>query len=94
MSNRAAVTPEDARRHVRRLRAFYAHLVVFLLVNAGLAALNLLVGRRLWFLWVTVPWGMTLAARGLSLAGPGFLGKAWEERKVDEYLARERRAGP
>jgi hypothetical protein len=49
----------DARRQVARLRGFYSHLMVFVLVNAGLLAINLIASPgRFWFFWPALGWGI------------------------------------
>jgi hypothetical protein len=69
--------------------------VVFILVNAGLFAINLLATPgRLWFGWGMAGWGMAgwgigLAAHAISVfAFHGFLGREWEERRIRDYLDR------
>jgi hypothetical protein len=81
---------EEARRHVREVRAFYTHALTYALVIAFLAALNLLRSpERLWFLWAAFGWGIGLTAHGMNtFALRGFLGAEWEARKIREYLDR------
>jgi len=89
----AASTPEErALYHVRRLRGFYHHVFFFVLINAGLAAINLLSRPEvLWFQWPLLGWGIGLALHGLSmLRRRPWLGADWEARKVREYLESEK----
>lgn len=81
----------SARREARLLRAFYSHLTVFLLVNGGLALINLLTHpERLWFIYTTLGWGIFLAFHGLRVALRGrWLGKDWEDAKVKEIMQRK-----
>ncbi len=81
---------DEARRHAQNVRGFYTHLTVYVLVNAGLFAVNLVSGPgRLWFGWATFGWGIGLVAHGASVfALRGWLGPQWEERKIREYLDR------
>ena len=81
---------EEARRHARNVRGFYTHLTVYVLVNAGLAALNMVSSPgRVWFAGATFGWGIGLVAHAVSVfACRGWLGAEWEERKIREYLAR------
>ena len=83
---------EEARRHVQDVRGFYAHLTVYVLVNAGLFALNMLWSpARIWFAWATFGWGIGLVAHGVSVfALGGWLGAEWEERKIRKYLERRK----
>ena len=84
---------QRARQHVRKLRGFYIHLLVYLVVNVVLVVVNLVVGRPIWFFWATVGWGIGLLAHGLGIGRWKFLGKEWEERETREYLDREKKDG-
>ena len=79
----------DARRQVARLRGFYSHLMVFVLVNAGLLAINLIASPgRFWFFWPALGWGIGLAMHALATFNRGrWLGAEWEERKLAEFMA-------
>ena len=83
---------KEARRRVRNLRGFYTHLVLYVLVNAGLVILNLVTSPgRWWFGWATAGWGIGLLAHGLAVfAFGGWLGADWEQRKIREYLERDK----
>lgn len=83
-----------ARAHVRALRGFYVHVAMYVAVNLGLLAVNLLSSPdRLWFYWPLLGWGIGLVAHALRVfTVPGFDGD-WEERKVAEYKDRERTRG-
>jgi len=80
----------EARRHVREVRGFYTHALVYVLVIGGLAAWNLLGhSGRLWFGYPALGWGVGLLAHGLSVfVFAGWFGADWEQRKVREYLER------
>jgi hypothetical protein len=84
-----SVAERDARRQVGRLRAFYHHLLVFVLVNGGLLAINLVTTPgRLWFYWPLLGWGIAIAFHALAtFGGRHWLGADWEERKLRELLA-------
>ena len=81
---------KEARNRARRLRGFYVHALVFVLVNLGLFAVNFLTTPgKWWFGWPTLGWGIGLMAHGLSVAAvPSLFGADWEERKIREYLER------
>jgi len=50
------------------MRGFLIHLVVFIVVISGLAALNLTRNpTHPWFLWVLLAWGIALAGHDLVL---------------------------
>ena len=79
---------EEARRHARNVRGFYTHLAVYVLVNAGLFALNMLSSPgRMWFGWTTFGWGIGLVAHSLAVFGlGGWLGQDWEDREIRRRL--------
>ena len=81
-----------ARRYACKVRGFYSHLFIYLVVNAALIAMNYFATpTRIWWGWTTFGWGIGLLAHALSVfAFSGWFGAAWEERKVREYLSRHR----
>jgi two-component system LytT family sensor kinase len=82
-----------ARKRVRRLRDFYVHGAIYVVVIGGIAVLNWIVNPTFW--WVAFPavgWGIGLAAHAVSVFFEDSLfGAAWEERKTCELLQREGR---
>jgi len=76
-----------ARRRVNQKMGFYIHLTVYVLVNLGLAAINLVGGGQRWHLWPLAGWGLGLAIHGIvtfaSLRGEGV-----RERMLDDELER------
>jgi hypothetical protein len=80
-----------ARRRVAALKGFYIHLSVFVLVMAGLAVVNLLIGRPWWVLWVLFGWGIGVLAHGLAVSARTSRAIAnWEERKTQQLMRDER----
>ena len=86
------VRPDEALafHQVRRIQRFYFNVVRYLVVIAGLTALNLYEQpHHLWVIWVAVPWGLVLLMRGIALHGRlPFLGAEWERREVERRLGR------
>jgi hypothetical protein len=82
-----------ARRRVGMKTGFLVHLGVYVLVNLGLVAMNLLGSDRPWHWWPLAGWGLGLAIHGLvtlaNLRGEG-LRRRMLEREV-ERLRRESR---
>ena len=80
------------RRRVRRLRDFYVHLAIYVIVIGGLALLNWAFTPTFW--WVVFPaagWGIGIAAHAVSVLFEDTLFNAsWEERRTRELLERER----
>jgi hypothetical protein len=56
---------QQAQRRVKLKMGFYTHATVYLLVNLGLAAINLLGGGSRWHLWPLAGWGLALAIHGI-----------------------------
>jgi 2TM domain-containing protein len=57
----------EARRRVAALKGFYIHLIVCVLVVAGLLIINSLTGGPWWVAWVFLGWGLGVLAHGLAL---------------------------
>lgn len=82
----------SARKQVEELRNFYGSALSFVVINGGLAWLNLVTfPQYLWFLWVTLSWGIGLVFQGLKAFNAlPFLGSGWEERRVREIMNKEK----
>lgn len=53
-------------------KKFYHHLIAYLVVNAGLCALDVLTGTdHLWFYWVLGGWGIGIVAHAYRVFGHG-----------------------
>lgn len=84
---------QEAVKKVKRIKGFYIHLMVYVLVNIFIIiakALNLDPGEKFWN-WdlVALPlvWGIGLTAHGLSvLVQSNIFGRDWEERKIREII--------
>ena len=84
---------ERARKRVEALKGFYIHATAFVLVNIALFTINLLVGGVWWFYWPLIGWGIGLALHAFAVFGFGGVGpwgRAWEERKMQEMMDKER----
>jgi transcriptional regulator with XRE-family HTH domain len=77
--------------HVRKLKGFYVHLVLFGLVISFLAIVNLMTYHHyLWFLWAASGWGIGILFHGLRVFDRvPFLNGDWERRQVEKYLGRK-----
>lgn len=77
----------QARRRVAAIKGFYVHLAVYVLVLAGLFAINATSGGSWWVLWVLFGWGIGVAAHALSVYGRTPQAVAdWEERKIKDLI--------
>ena len=78
---------EAATHQVARLKGFYIHAAIFVLVMAGLTGLNLWLGAPYWVAWVFLGWGLGLAGHALAVFGHrlGFV-SGWEDRKIKQLM--------
>ncbi|SCY09442.1 2TM domain-containing protein [Nonlabens sp. Hel1_33_55] len=81
-----------AKARVEELKAFYNHVIIYLIINSGLAALNYYSNEWSfpWFLFPLLGWGIGLLshAAGVFRLNP-FTGKDWENRKLQELMENE-----
>ena len=83
---------QRARRRVKLKTGFFIHLSVYVLVNLGLAAINLAGGGRPWHLWPLAGWGIGLAIHGL-LTFAALRGEGLHGRMLERELERLKRQG-
>ena len=80
-----------AQKRVKEMRSWYMSASMYAIIIPSLWAVNLFMGGKIWAHWATLGWGFGLTIHGLSVfAGRSFFGSEWEERKVDEIMAREK----
>lgn len=90
-----------AYRKVKKIKGFYTHLKVYLIVNAIIIVSNL---NRDYFShsvyenglldWRTystaICWGVALAIHAFTVFGPDiFFSSEWEQKKIQKYMERE-----
>jgi len=88
---------DRAFKKVKRIKGFYIHLIVYVLVNIGLILMRIQYFNKIdtnFWSWQTFNtcffWGIGLVAHGASVFGRDiFLGKDWEERKINQFLKEE-----
>jgi hypothetical protein len=79
------VRMEHAKRQVAAMKGFYIHLAVFVLVLAGLLAINAASSGSWWVQWVFLGWGIGVLAHALAVFGRAPRAVAeWEERKTKQ----------
>ncbi len=80
---------QRAKKKARRLRGFYIHLQVYILVQIALwipPILGITQGD-INSVWGMGLWGLGVLAHGCSIFIPNFvLGKNWEEKKMEQLL--------
>lgn len=89
---------ERAAKRVKRIKGFYTHLVVYIVINIAIILINFQNhdSDGNYFIWMNfstlIFWGIGLLAHGLSVFLPGMiLGKDWEERKIKELMDKEKK---
>ena len=89
---------ERAAKRVKRIKGFYTHAVVYVVVNLMIVIVNIqnLDAGESYFQWQNFTtlgfWGIGLLAHGLSVFMPSIiLGKNWEERKIKELMDNEKK---
>lgn len=88
---------EQARKKVQSIMGFYKHLAAYVIVNLFLLALkwfNLEQGEE-YFTFGTFStaffWGLGLLFHAVGVFGTNlFLGSNWEQRKIQEYMAKDK----
>ena len=87
---------ERARKRVEDVVGFWVHALIFAVVNVGIWIIDAAQGDGIeWAYWTTIPWGIGLAIHAVVLiAELRIFGDSWRERKIREYMDRERRAHP
>ncbi|WP_313502354.1 2TM domain-containing protein [Kaistella carnis] len=80
----------EAAKRVKRLKGFYIHAVVYVLVNLFIVVQNVKSGSSLSNMdnyWTAIFWGVGLLGHGMSVFLPNMImGKDWEERKIRELM--------
>jgi hypothetical protein len=94
------LTPEEikyqqALKRVKRIKGFYTHLMIYIVINVGLLIANNSNSTENFWRWQTfntlIFWGIGLAAHALSVFMPGIIiGKDWEEKKIKELMEKEK----
>ncbi|MCU4788394.1 2TM domain-containing protein [Bacillus cereus] len=80
-----------AKKRVENLKVFYIHLTVYILVNLMLFFINISSdSSKLWFLYPLGGWGIGIVIHGLTTFPFGIFGKEWEERKIKEYMEKDK----
>lgn len=89
---------ERAKKRVKRIKGFYSHLLVYVVINLMIVIINIqnLDPGESYFqyenFFTLFFWGIGLTVHGLSVFLPDFiLGKKWEERKIKQIMERDKR---
>ena len=89
---------EAAQKRVKKLKGYYIHLLVYIIVNIFIYIVNTqnIKPGESYFEWqyFLTPffWGIGLLAHTFSTFVPQFVfNKEWEERKINEFLEKQRK---
>jgi sensor histidine kinase YesM len=83
---------KELRTRVKEIRSFYLTLAAYCTVHIGFWIYSTIAGTPKWSYWITFGWGVGIAFWAFNLfarQNGRFFGAQWEERKVQELLARE-----
>ena len=88
---------ERAVKRVKQIKGFYTHALVYVVINIAIFILNVqsLKQGESYFqiqnFFTAFFWGIGLAAHGLSTFMPEWImGKNWEEKKINEFMEKEK----
>lgn len=89
---------EIAAKRVKRIKGFYVHLLVYILVNIFIIAGNSIRNSNndpLFWNWQTFStaffWGIGLLTHGLSVFGKNLLFSSnWEQKKIQELMDKDK----
>lgn len=75
------------RRRVKQIKAFYEHLAIYLILNAGLVVINFLdTPETIWFIYPLIFWGLIVIIHGIRTFSGKLLGDDWEEKKINQMM--------
>ncbi len=82
---------ENAQKRVKKVKDFYYHAIVYVLVNIVIIGGNIYTGLDKMISYepytTAIFWGFGLLAHGISVFAPPFiLGKDWEEKQIQKYM--------
>ncbi len=96
-SNYEEIRYQEARKRIKKIKGFYTHLAVYIVINIMIIIINFqnLDAGESYFqkenFFTAFFWGIGLAAHGLSTFLPNwFLGNNWEQRKIEELMEKEK----
>ncbi|MBP1841583.1 2TM domain-containing protein [Formosa algae] len=88
---------ERAKKRVRRIKGFYTHAIVYVVINLMLVFINInnLEPGESYLQWknfITLgSWGIGLLAHGVSVFLPTLvIGKNWEDEKIKSLMDKEK----
>jgi ABC-type transport system involved in cytochrome bd biosynthesis fused ATPase/permease subunit len=91
-SNQDFENYQKAKKQVGEIKGFYSHLLSYVLVISVLIFVNLKYSPgHLWFIYTAAGWGIGLFFHAAKVFDWfTFLGKNWEEKKIQQYMEEEK----
>jgi len=95
MLNEDEIKYQEAAKRVKRIKGFYTHALVYLVINTMLFIVNVQSSTENIWHWknfvTALFWGIGLLAHAMSVFMPNIiLGKNWEEKKIKELMEKEK----
>jgi hypothetical protein len=84
---------EAAKRRATELQGFFIHVIVYVVINGGLFAINAITRGAegtWWFYWPLMGWGIGLLIHA-AVIYIGVFSEDWRDRKAREIVERARR---
>ncbi len=86
-----------AQKKVNSIKGFYVHLTVYVIVNIVLCIQIYLSNKNEFWRWesfsVALFWGVGILSHGTSVFGSNLLfGNNWEERKIKEFMEKDKKS--
>lgn len=92
-SNNTLISREEteAFEYVQGLKAFYLHLMTFIVVMTFLVVLNhITTPHYYWFKWAALGWGVGIALHAtFTFDWFGFFDSDWEKKQIEKRLGRK-----
>jgi len=84
--NTEEIRYQKAKERVEEIKGFYTHLIVYVVINLMLFAINMLASPGgLWFVWPLAGWGVAVVLHAVRVFS-GVLSSEWEEKKIAELM--------
>ena len=98
MENLDKIKYEQALKRVKRIKGFYTHAIVYVVINIMVIIINiqnLEVGES-YFQFknfqTLIFWGIGLLAHGMSVFIPNIImGNDWEEKKIKQFMEEDKK---
>ena len=75
-------------RHVRKVKGFYTHLIIYGVVIVVLGVINLITSSNtFWVIWPAMGWGIGISIHGFRVFKPfNLFGSEWKNKQLSKRL--------